>query len=1149
MNPEKFERLPARSRTPAAWMALGVLTLLGACWIFFAPLVCGTLLLALNGVAWSQGIQLTVGHLVLTGNGGIQAQQVSLSFGPQSHRSSWKCDAIEVHPSSLLSVMGFSHNNSGTLLRELSLGRSKLLIDRRSDGAQGSAALGGATAPPKIPLAIPWLRFLPSDLLIGPIDLIVIGETSRVAVTGLYAFLPNRWAGKVLYTEASLDIGSVHRAFPAARATANWDGRVLRLGAFSLDQDLHFEELTLAPRRERIEFGVRGMIGEGLIRGDGAIGLGGVRRHLEATLVGENLTMEALFHLLKEENQRASGTIRQGRFTFRGDPGKPLEADCSLRLVADAFRWEGRGWDSLKLASTLTGRVLTLAELSLHQQENEVEAQGESNLPEDWHEALKAPFTATFHAMLDDAGALAALTGADIGPVSGGLSLEGEIKGAENKAEGYCNLIGTEMKIRKLPIDWLKGCLLFQGNETKLSNLEAWSGKDCIVMEGKAENSAPHHYQGAAQFSVANLTKRLAQLGISTASQIGGGALRGNWKGEGSKLGHSGSFQAKVTDWVSPWTRAGMSGSFEGTYAPGHLNFTQAEFQQEDLSLNLQLAASPKRLEISSILAKRKGKSEPLVAGSIALPVDAPALWQSGELLANLDMRAPLALQLSLHGIKAEELADLLGQPIPCTGILEGDLSATGTPETPEIRSTMQIARLRLTNTPGSMSVSWSLDSSAGRARCHLVQEPAKNTPFSLQADIPFRFAVTHGVLGLAESTAALHADITLHGLSLNEWGSLWSTPSWALQEGVLNGSIKLNGTTAQPILEGSLLLSARGAILPGAKLANLTLPIIYSQSKATASGGTALYGETPIALAGLLDWSHGPWFGHIDLSGHDFHFPSVLGLESRGDAQLSLSIQGTNTPTLSGMLNIKNISSPGTLRVTPSFTPPGIGMRFLPSPNALFPISTTTASSSSEELQLDLHAKTEGLLPILGATGHGEQLQADLRVQGFLSSPRWDGRIEAKHHIIQLPCGEFEIPSLLLQCSPGGEEQITFAAYGLTPLGFWVLHEQGKWSDAPLALDLLPQNPNVTAADCMLALIKPEATEASSSQFDQDLAWLRQNTLFPLPPLDWITGRAEDAASDANPDGLGFYGRPWNYSLQMLPNLPEPSLSPKNHP
>ena len=45
----------------------------------------------------------------------------------------------------------------------------------------------------------------------------------------------------------------------------------------------------------------------------------------------------------------AEGVIRDMKFTFRGSPDQALDGEASLRLAADGFRWNERGWESLAL--------------------------------------------------------------------------------------------------------------------------------------------------------------------------------------------------------------------------------------------------------------------------------------------------------------------------------------------------------------------------------------------------------------------------------------------------------------------------------------------------------------------------------------------------------------------------------------------------------------------------------------------------------------------------------------------------------------------------------------------------------------------------------------------------------------------------------
>ena len=1131
LNPEiETEHHPARSGTPTAWKALALLSALVAVWFFFDSIICGVIQIGLSGIAWSQSVDLTVSHLELTEYGTIKARGISLFFGEREHRSSWKSDWMEVRLPSLGRMLEGDKNPQHRRIREISLGQTKLLLDQRA-----SAPIPGQREK-RQPMfcGIPWVRLLPDALTVGPVEMVMIGENYRISVKGLHAFLPDRWAGKIHYSEVVLDAGSAHEVFSAGSIPASWNGTTLRLGSFVLARELRMEELTLTPRRERLEFGLRGRVGDGVIRGDGYFGIPGSKTALEATLVGENLKLESLATLLKTGDQRATGTIRQARCTFRGDPEMPLEADGALRLVADDFRWEGKGWDSLRLAATLTGRILTLSELSLHQKENEVEAAGVSRLPGDWHGALKAPFSATFHAMLDDAGALAALAGPDFSQLSGGLFLEGAIKGGDNKAEGYCNLLGAGMKLRNLPLDWLKGCVIFEGGKTRLSNLEAWSGSDRIVMDGEVENSLPHTYAAKAEFGVSNLTKRLAQLGVSTASRIGGGAVKGIWTGDGSGKGHSGTFQAQVTDWISPWTKAGMSGSFDGSYSPGHLYCSKAEFHQEDLRLTLQLAASPTRLEAKSIVATRSGKPYPLVQGAVALPVNAPALWQTGEIVSNLIMGEPLDINLGLHGIKAEELADLLGQNSRFTGTLEGELVAGGTPETPEIHSALKISKFSLADTERTIGLVGRFDASGGRASFHVAQDTpkeAKDSPLTLRGDLPFRLEADHGVLRLADATAPIQAVVTLHRFSLEGRMALWS-----LRDGVLDGGLNINGTLEKPTVEGNLEVTALGASLPGIPsppgITKLKLPVSCSLRKAISAGGTALYEGRPITISGMLDWSADPWVARIDASGKEIPFPKLSGISSQGDADITIQQQGTNIPILSGKLMIRSACGSLPSRVVPFFAPPGFTM-----PPQEFSPHFSGEGSASTNYQLDLQAETQDWLPLESGgsiTTNSPRVRVNLRIKEGV----WTGSMGTKDHLLELPAGRFLIPEATVQYDAGGRETLRFTAFGLTKLGFCTLTQEGAPNDQP-RIDLLTATSGVTPADLLLCLATAEKKGKGSPPLLQMPFWIRQNALFPLPQTGWMTSKGEKNS----PDSMGFYGSAWSAMLfagPVTPTLPE---------
>ena len=1131
---EEQEHPPALSRTRTAWTALALLAIVIAGGLFFKPLACSLLKSGLTVASWLHGEQLRIEKLSLGEDGAFQAQEVEWRYGPKEHRSSWKSDWLVIRPTPLWKLIRPGKHQQRVVIRELLAGKTKLLLDRRgaTPASSGKNPEGISTTP----LPQQLLSFLPASCMAGPMEVVAIGESYRAAINGLYVRLPERWQGKITFTEATIDVGSWHHTIPRGGIAALLEGSTLYLGALDLGNELGLKELTLTPSREGVEFGVRGTVGKGLLRGAGVIGAGGNARNLEVTLVGEKLSLGAIAPLMSGE-QRASGTISQARLTFRGDTARPLEAASSLRIIAQDFQWEGRGWESLRLAATLTGRNLTVTELYLQQHENELTAKGQSRLPEDWHAALRAPFTASFSAQLQDAGALGALGGPEFSQLGGGLSLDGEISGRDNKAEGYCNVTGNGLRFRELPVDWMQGCLLFEGETTLLSNLDAWSGTDHLSVSGTVANHRPHAYKATAEVAVQNLTKRLSQIGVVTAESMGAGAVKGTWQGEGSAESHAGAFQVAVSEWVSPRTKGGMSGKCDGTYTKGRLDLTKAELVQDDLKLGFKLSATEKKIVAAEIVAVRGEKTKPLVEGSFALPLNAADFWQSGSLFRTLGMSEPLEANLALHGIKAEELTNLLGQPHQFAGTLDGTLTAAGTSEKPVIHGALQISKFKMLGAATTQELALTFDSDKGRATVELVEQPKEAAPLHLRAEIPFQFTSDKGRLLTADGAGPIIGEATFHQAQLDGWLSLMGINGWPLHQETMDGTVTLSGTIDKPVLKGAITLKAGEAELFGTqKLQQLVAPISLNGNTGRLTNGTAAYGGKPLSVTGTVDWSSAEATLQIQLAGENL--PLEIGngggnnagtrLDSLGNAALTLSAKGTNHPTLGGTITLSKLSGYVRPKLTPSFAPPGISLHSIRA-------AGSENNAGTPNLQLDLVVKTAGPLnifssPVKSAATNAPsaalpQLFMDLRLQGAAESPRLAGTVTATNWSAQLPSGLFIIPEATVRLEEGrGPGMLTATAYGITRRGLCALAITGSLAEAEV---IFTGPVNATAPDLLLALATPAGSGVAPAQ---GIAWNRQAQLFPLPSAGWMSSRL----GNQDQGSLGFYGAPWVWPLNL---------------
>lgn len=1125
---------PARSGTPTAWITLGLVGLLVFGWLFAGQLASGTLRAVLFGATLARGERLRVEKLSLDEHGAVEMRGIEWERGPKGHRSSLKCEWAVIRPSS---PWRFVFGGAGTdrrWIREIAMGKSRILADLRETPGDGKPAKGGRAASA---WALPSAERLPASFTAGPSDIVVIGETFRVAVTGLQAHLPDRWPGTVYLGGATLDVGTLHATVAKGAAPALWDGGTLRIGALGLGEGISLRELTLKPMQDRLAFGLRGMVGKGILRGDGSFGKVGKQDRLEVTLVGERLGLEAFAGFLKDP-QQATGTINQARFTFRGNPSRPLEADSALRLIARNFRWEGRGWESLRIAATLTGRTLTVSELLLRQGDNELEATGQSRLPEDWHTILRAPFSATFRAMLADAGSLAALAGPEFGRLGGGLAFEGEIRGADNKAEGYCNLVGNGTRFRDLPLDWVKGNILFEGGQTRVTHIEAYSGGDRITGEGVVSNSRPHDYSAKAEVSLKNLTARLQQLGLETAASIGSGSVKGSWQGEGNATNHSGSFQAGITGWVSHLTRTGMSGRFEGSYTPGYLELPKADFVQDDLTLSMKLAFTPENITATSIRATRGGIAKPLLEGTVTLPVDANDFRASGDLIRTMAMDRPVVLDLRMHGIKAEELADALGQQSAFSGTLDGDISVTGTPGTPAVNANLRIGKFTPQAGAAGQDLTLTGETRDHRLSLRLDQAPADKPPLAMEATLPLQLANDHGHLRLADNGASIKGWVKLRQVPLDGWIALLGMKrGWPLLGATGTGEVKVLGTVGKPALEGSLTILAREAVLFGPeKFGSISLPFLMDGKTPVMvlTNGSASYAGKPVSLSGTLTLGGNESGASVKMIGNDL--PVLQGTEAAttGNAELVLTAKGTNDPVLGGTVTLKPAAIDLGARLTPCFAPPGLTVA--PRLTGRMPVE----GGALADLQLDVALKTSGDAE---STNTAAVITADFSVKGSAQDPKLTGKVTALNQSLRLPAGTFLVPEARIVMDPAGVRMDPAPAFGFTRLGPCVLTPGMNAAGTSCGFT---GPAGTTGADLIMALASPSPRRGdpgnSSAPILQSGAWLRQSTLFPLPATPWATAPRERPQSGS----LGFYGTPWTWTWSDAARHTEPKTTPR---
>ena len=1089
---------PARSGTPTAWATLLLVILLVAGWMFAGQVLCEVIRTGAIAWAWSRGETLRIGRLDIDESGSLRASDLEWTKengAARDHRSTIRCEMAIITPASIQDWVLPRPGRDRLWIRELWMSKTRILLDLRRDTARSASVTGSSST--RSLLTLPPV-LLPGSIYAGPLEAVIIGEKGRVAFHDLRLDLPSRWTGRVAFRGAEADVGSGHRVIPGASTRAFWEPGSLRIGTIPLGEGLTLGELTLHLVPGRLEFGLKGTIGKGLLRGDGSLG-GEIP--LEVTLVGERLGIEAVTGLIGGST-RASGTVDQARLSFRGDLGKPMDADGSIRLIGRNFRWEGKGWESLRLAAAMTGRNLTLSELSLRQGDNEMVAEGHTSLPADWHALLRAPFTANFRAYLTDAGTLASLFGSDATFLGGSLYLDGAIRGADNKAEGYCNLSGLGTKIRRLTLDWVKGCLLFDGSTTRIPYVEAAAGADGISLSGSVENSRPHAYKGEAEGSVKDLARLLNELGLAVSPSIGAGAVSGSWAGQGNMTTHRGEFHASFNEWVSRWTRGGLSGTVEGTYAPESLNLSKAQLVQKDLTLTMAMTATTNRVSLSGISVVKAGSGKPLATGEISLPFSGADFWTSGDFLKTLAMDQPLTVNLKTEGLRAEQLNDLLGQTASCTGKLEGWITAAGSVATPELNGSLLARGFTPDEHSTGSDLELKMETKSGETTASVNRDnPA--APLHLECNLPVKLAKNGSTLA-SDPASKIRGELKVQKLPLDGWISfLTGSTNRDMKNLTADGAVTMSGTIGEPRISGNLLMTiGEYSFWDSKHLTDISLPLSFSAATVNVLQGTGRYEGNPMVLTGSGDWSTRSL--SMKLGGTNLPIPLSPGLAAKAQADLKYTLSASAPTTLSGTLRLDPISTDPGWYFAPVFTPPGLRMEAVP--------DVVTAEAAP---RIDLSISTATTNPT-----QGPALMLQLHLAGTTGDLKTEGSVTAMNQTLRLPTGALDLPKAIVEFGKEGA-RLSGTAQGFTASGWSALRLGGSLEQPTAELDA----PGA-AADWIFSCTRmPQATAAHLLQAPY---WLRQASLLQVPAKPWSTAWS----GDADLSSLGFYGTPWIWNL-----------------
>ncbi len=800
---------------------------------------------------------------------------------------------------------------------------------------------------------------------------------------------------------AELGAGFFHQSVGSLTGITAWKEGTLYLASLDLWGGVKIERVAAQLARPGgVALGFEATVYGGSLRVDVSFSAEKSPLAIDAAMGGSQVEVAPLAALLGLPGN-AEGVIRDMKFTFRGSPDQALDGEASLRLAADGFRWNERGWESLALGGSMIHRRVAISDFELKQKENILTGSGEFSLDEGWPGIARAPFALNATASIRDLAALAGLFGPPFDEMTGRMSLSGSINGQAGKLGGFISLEASGMGFRKRPIDSGRLDVTFSNTEAQISRFEFWSGKDFLVATGTIDIRPPHNYTGEIRVETQDISKYRDFYQRKDFSTIRAGAGRIRWQGDGTASAHSGAFDLTLDDLSSPYTPSGLTGRFAGTYSPENVYFSSFDLEHGTLRFSTRATLARSGIRLNDAVL-RSGVSS-LAEAEVYLPVDPfemisgkspkEAIHRDNNLYARIVSRDPLSIR---------DLFCLTGNDLPVDGTLEIDLNIGGTPAAPILDGKVQGRGLMRRFAEGSSppaEFNATFQGSEGLTSFAAELASSGLPPAVLKSEIPF------GIVRSADRTlrwmdpeGGISASLEIPRANLAILRPLFADIK--RMDGLLAGSLAVSGTIRQPLVEGQLMISG-GQLEVSSEapvLTNLNGGVTFNASRATVEGFGGKMGEGTFEVRGgaSLEKLFDPYY-ELFFYAHQADVARIAGLQAK--ANISLYASGDNAGGMvKGTLGFVDGRFARRIEITPLLVaPPAEDKVFAP------PQYENFIPSFFKTWKLDVSINNETPFLFSGNAASGEIIP-QLQLTGTLGNPLLLGHLQLKNARVFLP-------------------------------------------------------------------------------------------------------------------------------------------------
>ncbi len=839
------------------------------------------------------------------------------------------------------------------------------------------------------------LRFLPETIAVRSGGVTVDSDQGTVVFREISGAVSEE-------TTSELSVGAVEVAFvgrsyrwSGLRAVTSWRDGVAYLSDLVMSDAVTVRTLVVSvadPGGSSVSVDLG--VGAGDVRGDVSWRVAAGSLEVELALSAVELSLESVAEI-SGLAEPFGGILREGRVTWRGTPGRWADSEIALRLEVEGLTRRGETWDSLVAGANFIGRRLYFSNFQLAAAENRVTANGEIAVPRGEAGWLDSNFLLNVSANVREVRKLAVFAGDWWRDLEGRLSLHGSVSGDQGRVDGYANGEASGLTLRGLPPASMKFSTVLNDRELAVRSAELWSGEDRVTAKGVVDLEAPHRYSGEIGGTMADVSKFTWRLGGAVSKWLDRGGFTILWQGDGTWAAHSGVFRATLDDAATPWTPAGITGEFDGSYSPENLYLSKLRLRNGSLEFNTRLTVSDAGINLVGIDLRRQ-KLE-LLAGEAFVPVNLFALARGERPVDAIDLKKPVYARIGSGKLPLAELVAMAGQDAVAGGTVKFRLEASG--PLPELALNGSVSGREVSAAAdGYQFPKTAVDLAISTEKSRLLVDGSIDSkgfePLVVEATMPFGFEIAEdGWARFFDRSAPVAAKISIPRTNLPIVGAL--IPGIDATAGAISGVLEIAGTVASPEFRGNLEL-AGGSL----SLSDLAVPGVTDLDARIRLVGPSI--EIAEA-AGKLGGGDAELSGRWDAAQSD---PLELTLKADDVAVVGFGFNGRADLRLRAIGDLRRSAVDGSVKVKKGaidrqFVAARTGQKSAPSEKTKARESSSKKDGWTIDAKIDLEPTVK-----IGRGKDAGSLSGQLRMSGLLEAPRLAGRLSFRDLTVRTQAG-----------------------------------------------------------------------------------------------------------------------------------------------